>query len=147
MAASCSGTRCHEPGSDLSALRSADPCDVPNDRTAARRRVEPGARHRAQLASSCGNRVLPATARPVSGFFTVPEWGCPDGSGGNLFFVRPHSELDAREVVMYNPRDEHRFTSHELDILQYDGAQLDLGRGDRRRSRLTHPLWSSILFD
>jgi hypothetical protein len=70
-----------------------------------------------------------------------------NGEAYNLFFVRPHIELDAKEVVVFNPRDEHRFTSHELDILQYDGAQLDLRRGDRRRTRLVHPHWISILFD
>lgn len=71
----------------------------------------------------------------------------PSGEAYSLFFVRPHIELDAEEVVMFNPRDEHRFTSHELDILQYDGDQLDLRRGDRRRTRLAHPHWISILFD
>jgi hypothetical protein len=34
-----------------------------------------------------------------------------------------------------------------LDILQYDGQQLDLRRGDRRRTRLTQPDWISILLD
>jgi hypothetical protein len=71
----------------------------------------------------------------------------PNGDAYNLFFVRPHIELDAREVVMFNPRDEHRFPSHELDILQYDGERLDLRRGDRRRTRLLQPHWISILFD
>jgi hypothetical protein len=71
----------------------------------------------------------------------------PNGEAYNLFFVRPHFALDASEVVMYNPRDEHRFTSHELDLLQYDGGQLDLRRGDRRRTRLAHPHWVSIAFD
>jgi hypothetical protein len=71
----------------------------------------------------------------------------PNGEAYNLFFVRPHFALDAKEVVMFNPRDEHRFASHELDILQYDGEQLDVRRGDRRRTRLTHPHWVSFLFD
>jgi hypothetical protein len=71
----------------------------------------------------------------------------PSGEAYNLFFVRPHIELDAEEVVIFNPRDEHRFTSHELDILQYDGEQLDLRRGDRRRTRLAQAHWMSILFD
>src|SRR5690606_5598953 len=71
----------------------------------------------------------------------------PNGDAYNLYFVRPHIALDAMEVVMFNPRDEHRFTSHELDILQYDGEQLDLRRGDRRRTRLAHPHWITILFD
>jgi hypothetical protein len=71
----------------------------------------------------------------------------PNGEAYNLFFVRQHIQLDAKEVVMFNPRDEHRFTSHELDILQYSGEQLNLRRGDRRRTRLAHPHWISILFD
>jgi hypothetical protein len=71
----------------------------------------------------------------------------PNGEAYNLFFVRPHIELDAREAVVFNPRDEHHFTSHELDILQYDGEQLDLRRGDRRRTRLAQPHWISILLD
>jgi hypothetical protein len=48
---------------------------------------------------------------------------------------------------MFNPRNEHRFTSHELDLLQYDGEQLDLRRGDRRRTPLPQPHWISIEFD
>jgi hypothetical protein len=71
----------------------------------------------------------------------------PNGDAYNLFFVRPHIELDAMEVVLFNPRDEHRFTSHELDLLQYDGEQLDRRRGDRRRTPLARPHWISILFD
>lgn len=71
----------------------------------------------------------------------------PNGEAYNLFFVRPHIELDAQEVVMFNPRDEHRFTSHELDLLQYDGEHLDLRRGDRRRTPLRQAHWKSILFD
>jgi hypothetical protein len=70
-----------------------------------------------------------------------------NGEAYNLFFVRPSIELDAKEVVMFNPRDEHRFTSHELDILQYDGERLALRRGDRRRTLLARPHWVSILFE
>ena len=71
----------------------------------------------------------------------------PNGEAYNLFFVRLHIETDAEEAVVFNPRDEHHFTSHALDILQYDGAQLDLRRGDRRRTRLAQPHWISILLD
>jgi hypothetical protein len=71
----------------------------------------------------------------------------PSGDAYNVFFVRPHVELDAREVVLFNPRGEHRFTSHALDLLQHDGDQLDQRRGDRRRTRLAHARWVSILFD
>ncbi|MCL4789039.1 MAG: hypothetical protein KJ070_19970 [Verrucomicrobia bacterium] len=71
----------------------------------------------------------------------------PTGETYNVFFVRPAIALGAHEVVIFNPRDEQRFTSHELDVLQYDGAQLDLRRGDRRRTALVQPHWVSILFD
>lgn len=71
----------------------------------------------------------------------------PNDEAYNVFFVRPAIALDAKEVVMFNPRNEQRFTSHELDILQYDGEQLDLRRGDRRRTSLVQPQWVSILFD
>lgn len=69
----------------------------------------------------------------------------PNGEAYNLFFVRPHIGLDAEEAVVFNPRDEHYFTSHALDILQYDGEELNRRRGDRRRTRLAHPRWISVL--
>lgn len=71
----------------------------------------------------------------------------PNGEAYNVFFIRPHMELDAMEVVLFNPREEHRFTSHELDILQYDGEQLNRRRGDRRRTPLAQSNWISIVFD
>jgi hypothetical protein len=71
----------------------------------------------------------------------------PSGDAYNLFFIRHHLMLDAEEAVVFNPRDEHHFTAHALDILQYDGAQLDLHRGDRQRTQLAHPHWISILLD
>lgn len=71
----------------------------------------------------------------------------PNGEAYNLFFVRPAVSLDAQEVVMFNRRGEHRFTSHELDILQYDGEQLDRRRGDRRRTTLDQAHWVSIIFE
>ena len=71
----------------------------------------------------------------------------PHGDSYNLFFVRPAVDLDAQEVVIFNPRDEQRFTAHELDLLQYQGGQLDLRRGDQRRNPLAQPHWVSILFD
>jgi hypothetical protein len=71
----------------------------------------------------------------------------PNGEAYNLFFVRISIELDSKEVVMFNPRNEHRFASHELDLLEYDGDQLALRLGDRRRTPLTNPHWVSIHFD
>lgn len=71
----------------------------------------------------------------------------PNGDAYNVYFVRQHVELDAKEVVLFNPRAEHRFASHALDLLRYDGPDLDLRRGDRRRTPLHDPRWISILFD
>lgn len=71
----------------------------------------------------------------------------PNGLAYNLFFVRPAVALDAMEAVIFNPRGERRFTSHELDLLQYDGEVLDRRRGDRRRTPLRQPGWISIIFD
>lgn len=71
----------------------------------------------------------------------------PHGEAYNLFFLRPHLALDAEEAVVFNPRDEHHVTSHDLDLLQFDGEQLDLRRGDRRRTGLAQPHWISILLE
>jgi hypothetical protein len=71
----------------------------------------------------------------------------PSGEAYNVFFVRPSVALDVNEVVIFNPSGEPRFTSHELDVLQYDGEQLDLRRGDRWRRTLAQPHWVLILFD
>jgi hypothetical protein len=71
----------------------------------------------------------------------------PNGAAYNVYFVRQAIAFDAKEVVMFNPRDEHRFASHELDVLQFDGDQLALRRGDRRRTLLRQAHWLSILFD
>lgn len=71
----------------------------------------------------------------------------PNGEAYNLYFVRPHIQIDAIEVVMFNSLGEHRFASHELDLLQYDGAELGLRRGDRRQTPLPDPQWVSILLD
>lgn len=70
----------------------------------------------------------------------------PSGDAYNVYFVRL-AALDAMEVVLYNPRGEHRFTSHELDLLQFAGDELDRRRGDRRRTPLRQSGWVSILFD
>jgi len=71
----------------------------------------------------------------------------PNGEGYNLFFVRQAVSLDAQEVVMFNRRGEHRFTSHELDILQFDGEQLNRRRADRRRTPLRQQHWIAIIFE
>jgi hypothetical protein len=48
---------------------------------------------------------------------------------------------------MYNKLNEHYFTAHSQDILEYSGDTLVLRRGDRRREELSTPNWISIIFD
>lgn len=71
----------------------------------------------------------------------------PNGQAYNLYFKPFSDELDADEIVMYNKQDEHRFSAHDLDLLEYSGEALALRRGDRRRSRLSAPHWISIKFE
>lgn len=71
----------------------------------------------------------------------------PNGNAYNLYFKQFSNELDVEEIVMYNKLDEHYFTAHSQDILDYKGNTLVLRRGDRRRTKLSKPNWISIKFD
>jgi hypothetical protein len=51
------------------------------------------------------------------------------GDAYNLFFEQFLFQLDTREIVMYNPRDQHVMTSHDLDLLQMTPRELALRRG------------------
>lgn len=71
----------------------------------------------------------------------------PNGNSYNLYFKQFSDELDADEIVMYNKLNEHYFTAHSQDILEYSGETLVLRRGDRRRAQLSTPNWISIVFE
>jgi len=71
----------------------------------------------------------------------------PKGTAYNLYFKQFSDELDVEEIVMYNKLDEHAFSAHTLDILEFTGAELALRRGDRRRFILSTPHWIYIKFD
>lgn len=71
----------------------------------------------------------------------------PNGNSYNVYFKQFSDELDADEIVMYNKLNEHYFTAHSQDILEYTGETLELRRGDRRRVQLSTPNWISINFE
>ena len=71
------------------------------------------------------------------------------GDSYNLFFEQPSFLLGVREFVMYNPLDQHRMTSHALDVLQLTPAELrlDQTRGHNALHDAPHPHWKYFLFD
>ncbi len=71
----------------------------------------------------------------------------PNGTAYNLYFKQFSDELDVEEIVMYNKLDEHAFTAHVLDILEYSVEELDLRRGDRHLYKLSTPHWIYIKFE
>ncbi len=71
----------------------------------------------------------------------------PNGAAYNLYFRQFSDELDVEEIVMYNKLDEHAFTAHVLDILEFTGEELVLRRGDRHRYKISTPHWIYIKFE
>lgn len=71
----------------------------------------------------------------------------PNGKSFNVYFKQFSDELDVEEIVMYNKFNEHYFTAHSQDILEYSGEILVLRRGDGRRFNLSTPHWIYIKFD
>jgi len=71
----------------------------------------------------------------------------PNGNAYNLYFKHFSDELDVDEIVMYNKLNQHYFTAHSQDILEYTGDTLVLRRGDRRREELSTKNWISIKFE
>jgi hypothetical protein len=69
------------------------------------------------------------------------------GDAYNLHFEAPSFELGARVIVMFNPLDEQVMTSHDMDLLRRDPAELGLRRGFARVCDLPHPHWKCFLFD
>jgi hypothetical protein len=71
----------------------------------------------------------------------------PNGNSYNVYFKQFSDELDAEEIVMYNKLNEHYFTAHSQDILEYTGDTLVLRRGDTHREKLFTPNWILIKFE
>ena len=84
------------------------------------------------------------------GVIGIPEFEYERaGAAYNLFFESPNFHLGVREIVVYNPRDEHVMTSHLLDILQMTPEQLalDRTRGHNSVRPAGKPGWKYFWFD
>jgi hypothetical protein len=71
----------------------------------------------------------------------------PSGDGYNLYFEHFALALDAKEIVMFNRRDEQEFTSHNADLLEYTGTDLKLRRGYISVHDASRRNWRYFLFD
>ena len=71
----------------------------------------------------------------------------PSGDAYNLAFEQFSFRLGTREIVMYNPRDQHVMTSHALDLLQTTPEELERRRGYYAVHDAPHPHWKYFWFD
>ena len=73
----------------------------------------------------------------------------PNAEAYNLLFETFTFRFGTREIVMYNPRDQHAMTSHAMDRLQLTPAQLELDqqRGHYALHDAPHPHWKYYWFD
>jgi hypothetical protein len=72
------------------------------------------------------------------------------GESYDLSFEQPRFLLDdigAREIVVYNPRDEQLVLSHAAWVLAFSPAQLAANQGWYSARELGVPHWRSFLFD
>jgi hypothetical protein len=71
----------------------------------------------------------------------------PSGDSYNLCFEHPALALDSREFVVYNPRDQQQFTSHDSDLLRRTPDELAHRRGHRGAVDASHAHWKIFRFD
>ena len=71
----------------------------------------------------------------------------PQGDSYNLFFEAPAFEFGARVIVVWNPRDEQTATSHNRDLLEFTGAELEQRRGFINSHAAAQPHWKWFVFD
>jgi len=71
----------------------------------------------------------------------------PSGESYNLVFEQLARTLATREFVVYNPRDEHEFTSHAMDLLEFSPDRLQRARGYFAKRDTAHPHWKYFWFD
>jgi hypothetical protein len=71
----------------------------------------------------------------------------PNGDDYNLYFVQPTSVFGTREIVIYNPRDEHLLPGHDSDILRWTPEQLRERRGHYAEYETSTSHWKYFWFD
>ena len=71
----------------------------------------------------------------------------PNGDAYNVFFEQLSDRLGNREIVMYNKRDEHVMTSHDMDLLTLTPAELARQRGYNAVHDASRAHWKYFWFD
>lgn len=71
----------------------------------------------------------------------------PSGDAYNVYFEHVADQLGTREIVMYNRRDEHEMTSHDMDLLLLTPAELAGRRGYYAVREASRPHWKRFWFD
>jgi hypothetical protein len=71
----------------------------------------------------------------------------PHGDYYNVYFKHFAVALDTKEIVMFNPRDEQEFTSHNADLFQLSAENLARMRGHYSVRDTERPHWKYFLFD
>lgn len=80
---------------------------------------------------------------------SVPRfWYERAGAAYNLVFEQPPAALDMREFVVYNPAGHAVLTSHDSDLLLFQGDDLERRRGFPSSADVpNHPGWRVFRFD
>lgn len=71
----------------------------------------------------------------------------PNGESYNVYFEHAARAFDAKEIVMYNPRDEQDFSSHNADLLELSPADITARRGHVAVRQAARPHWKTFVFD
>lgn len=71
----------------------------------------------------------------------------PSGAAFNLGFEQFTFDLAAREIVLYNPRDEQSISSHNQDLLRLAPADIARQRGFFAAHEAPQPHWKYFRFD
>ena len=71
----------------------------------------------------------------------------PSGGAFNLYFKSPSTDFATEEIVMYNPRGEQDFSSHDADLLQLPVEDIRRQRGYFASHDLAERGWKRFLFD
>lgn len=69
------------------------------------------------------------------------------GDAYNILFERFTFRFGTREIVMYNPRDEHGVMSHDSDLLHHGPEQWQVRGGYYAVHDAPHPHWKYFWFD
>jgi hypothetical protein len=71
----------------------------------------------------------------------------PNGTSFNLYFEAPSTDFATEEIVMYNPRGEGDFSSHDSDLLSLSPDDVRRQRGYFASHDLPQLGWRRFLFD